>query len=225
MRKIILLLAIQLTFSVIVHANTAESNRGMVVTVHPIATDAATKIMADGGNAIDAAVAAAFMLGVVDGHNSGVGGGCFMLIRTADGRTIALDGREMAPAAATRDMFIRDGKADTSLSQTGPLASGIPGSVAVYEHATKTFGKRPLRELSAPAADVAEKGFPIDRRYAAKLAGTAREIARFPESARVLLRPDGAPPYFAVSTSIVATALAVMPSPKPTWPALITAAS
>ena len=191
MRKTILLVILLL--SVGVHANTAESKRGMVVTVHPIATDAATKVMADGGNAIDAAVAAAFMLGVVDGHNSGIGGGCFMLIRTAEGKNIALDGREMAPAAATRDMFVRDGKADTSLSQTGPLASGIPGSVAVYEHAGKRFGKRPLRELIGPAADVADDGFAIDRRYAAKLAGTAREIARFPESARVLLNADGTP--------------------------------
>jgi gamma-glutamyltranspeptidase/glutathione hydrolase len=116
-----------------------------------------------------------------------------MLIRTADGRNIALDGREMAPAAATRDMFVRDGKADTSLSQTGALASGIPGSVAVYEHAAKTLGRRPLRELIAPAADAADNGFPIDRRYAAKLLGSARDIARFPESARVLLKPDGTP--------------------------------
>ncbi len=193
MRKTILLVILLFAAAASVHANTAESKRGMVVTVHPLATDAATKVMADGGNAIDAAVAAAFMLGVVDGHNSGVGGGCFMLIRTADGRTIALDGREMAPAAATRDMFVRDGKADTSLSQTGALASGIPGSVAVFEHATKTFGKRPLRDLIAPAADVADRGFPIDRRYASKLSGTAREIARFPESARVLLKPDGTP--------------------------------
>src|SRR5687768_14977822 len=171
------------------HANTAESKQGMVVTVHPIATDVGVKVLSEGGNAVDAAVAAALMLGVVDGHNSGVGGGCFMLIRTADGRTIALDGREMAPAAATRDMFIRDGKADTILSQTGPLASGVPGSVDVYEHATKTFGKRSLRDLMTPAADVADKGFPIDRRYATKLAGTSREIARFPESARILLKP------------------------------------
>jgi gamma-glutamyltranspeptidase/glutathione hydrolase len=195
MRKIILLLLLLaiLLFSASVLANTAESKTGMVVTVHPIATDAAARIMADGGNAIDAAVAAALMLGVVDGHNSGIGGGCFMLIRTAGGKTVALDGREMAPAAATRDMFIRDGKGDTSLSQTGPLASGIPGSVAVYEHATNTFGKRPFRELITPAADVAERGFPIDRRYATKLAGTAREIARFPESARILLKPDGTP--------------------------------
>src|SRR5215204_2330772 len=91
-------------------AHTATAAHAVVATGHPIATDAAVDILRHGGNAIDAAVAAALMLGVVDGHNSGIGGGCFMLIRTADGKLIALDGRETAPAAATRDMFIRDGK-------------------------------------------------------------------------------------------------------------------
>src|SRR5208283_331653 len=77
------------------------------------------------GGAARAAVAVALTLGVVNGQNSGIGGGCFMLIRRADGSVVAIDGREMAPAAATRDMFIRDGKADTTLSQTGALASGV----------------------------------------------------------------------------------------------------
>src|SRR5215207_7822919 len=126
MRKFILLAILLLP--VTVQANTAESRAGMVVTVHPIATDAAAEVMRQGGNAVDAAVAAALMLGVVDGHNSGIGGGCFMLIRTAAGELVALDGREQAPAAATRDMFVRAGKGDTSLSQNGPLASGVPGS-------------------------------------------------------------------------------------------------
>src|SRR5687768_9673455 len=112
-------LILVLVLSVAARANTAESKQGMVVTVHPIATDVGVKVLSEGGNAVDAAVAAALMLGVVDGHNSGIGGGCFMLIRTADGRTIALDGREMAPAAATRDMFVRNGKGDTTRSQTG----------------------------------------------------------------------------------------------------------
>src|SRR6185436_6566333 len=102
-------------------------------TVHPMATDAAIRAFERGGNAIDAAVAAGLTLGVVDGHNSGIGGGCFMLIRTADGKLYALDGRETAPATASRDMFIRDNKGDTDLSQNGPLAVGIPGSVAAYE--------------------------------------------------------------------------------------------
>src|SRR4051812_49326532 len=90
----------------------ADAKHGMVATVHPLATDAAVNVLNNGGNAIDAAVAAGLTLGVVDGHNSGIGGGCFMLVRTADGKIFALDGREMAPSAATRDMFIKDGKGD-----------------------------------------------------------------------------------------------------------------
>ena len=87
----------------------------------PPATQAGMEVLAHGGNVVDAAVAAAFALGVVDGHNSGIGGGAFVLIRTANGQLIALDGRETAPAKATRDMFIRNGIADTQLSQLGAL--------------------------------------------------------------------------------------------------------
>ena len=111
----------------------------------PLATDAGVAVLKDGGNAVDAAIATALTLGVVDGHNSGIGGGCFMLVRLADGRTFALDGREMAGAKATADMFIRDGKGDTDLSQTGALASGVPGSLAVYQYAAEHFGKKKLR--------------------------------------------------------------------------------
>src|SRR5438876_11907734 len=113
----------------------AHGGRGVVATVHPLATDAAVETFKNGGNAIDAAVAAALTLGIVDGHNSGIGGGCFMLIRLADGRFVAIDGRETAPAAATRDMFVRDGRADGALSQTGPLAAGVPGALGAYAYA------------------------------------------------------------------------------------------
>ena len=73
---------------------------GMVATVQPVATDAGVNAMRDGGNAVDAAISSALMLGVLDGHNSGIGGGCFILLRTSDGKFVAIDGREMAPAAA-----------------------------------------------------------------------------------------------------------------------------
>src|SRR5438094_6480697 len=106
----------------------AQGGRAMVATVHPLATDAAVETFKKGGNAIDAAVAAALTLGVVDGQNSGIGGGCFILIRLADGRFIAIDGRETAPAAATREMFLRNGKAVPELSLAGPLAAGVPGA-------------------------------------------------------------------------------------------------
>src|SRR5689334_22145045 len=126
-----------------VFAATATGQHGIVATVQPVATDAALSALKGGGNAIDAAVAAALTLGVVDGHNSGIGGGCFMLIRLASGEVVAIDGRETAPAKATRDMFVRNGKAETGLTQTGPLAAGVPGALAAYDYALKHYGKRP----------------------------------------------------------------------------------
>jgi gamma-glutamyltranspeptidase/glutathione hydrolase len=180
-------------FAAITPLRAAVAERGMVATVHPLATRAGVEAMRHGGNAIDAAVAAALMLGVVDGHNSGIGGGCFMLIRLAHGRFVAIDGRETAPKAATRDMYLRDGKADTALSQTGALASATPGALAAYEHALRNYGKRPLGEHLSAAADVAERGFPIDSKYAAKLKGAAKDLARFPASRVAFLKADGSP--------------------------------
>ena len=165
---------------------------GAVATVHPLATEAAVNAVRQGGNAVDAAVAAALTLGVVDGHNSGIGGGCFFLIRTERGSVVAIDGRETAPAKATRDMFLRDGQAVPELSQTGALAIGVPGSLAVYDYALKHFGKLKLRDHLLPAAALARRGFPIDASYAAKLADCAEALNRFKESREVLLR-DGKP--------------------------------
>ncbi|MEL6111004.1 MAG: gamma-glutamyltransferase, partial [Planctomycetota bacterium] len=145
------------------------AQRGMVASVNPIATDAGIAAMRAGGNAVDAAVATALTLGVVDGHNSGLGGGCFVLIRTSDGELIAIDGREMAPAAATRDMYVEDGKVVAGRSTTGPLAVGIPGALAAYEKALSSHGKLKLSQLLAPAADVADRGFEVDEVYARKL--------------------------------------------------------
>lgn len=174
-------------------AEPATARDGMVATVHPLATQAGVDAFARGGNAIDAAVAAALTLGVVDTHNSGIGGGCFALIRLADGTILALDGREMAPAKATRDMFIRDGKADPALSQTGALAIGVPGSLAVYDFALMQGGKLSLTDLILPAADIAERGFTIDETFAGRLAGVAEVIAEFPASAALMLDAEGKP--------------------------------
>src|SRR6266704_336730 len=99
--------ALVLLFGLLVHAGSGHGERGIVATVHPLATDVAMAAFKKGGNAIDAAVAAALTLGVVDGHNSGIGGGCFLLIRKPDGSFLALDGRETAPAAASHDMFVQ----------------------------------------------------------------------------------------------------------------------
>jgi gamma-glutamyltranspeptidase/glutathione hydrolase len=170
----------------------AEARRGMVSSVHPVATETGLRVLQEGGNAIDAAVVVALTLGVVDGDNSGIGGGCFILIRRADGSLVAIDGREMAPAAATTNMFVRNGKADTALSQTGPLASAVPGALAAYEFAVEHYGKRKLRDLILPAADIADKGFRLDRSYASNLKGVAAEMAQFASSREVFFK-GGAP--------------------------------
>ena len=176
-----------------VNGHTATGEHGMVATVHPLASRAAVEAFEKGGYAIDAAVAAAVTLGVVDGHNSGLGGGCFVLVYRKDGTLIAIDGREMAPAAATRDMYLRDGKADTSLSQNGPLAVGVPGAVAAYDLASREMGKLPLAAALQSAADIAEQGFPIDRNYARNIRNAKEWLGKFPASRAMLLKENGEP--------------------------------
>ena len=175
-----------------VHAVGSGAARGMVVSVHPLATEAGLNILKSGGNAIDAAVAVGLTLGVVDTPNSGIGGGCFMLIRLANGKLVAIDGREMAPAGATRDMYLRNGKADTELSQTGALASGVPGELAAFDFAVREFGKKPLRDLVLPAAAIAERGFTVTETYASRLRSEAKDLAKF-AAARSIFLPDGQP--------------------------------
>lgn len=172
---------------------TSTRRHGVVATVHALATEAGLEVMKSGGNAIDAAVAAALTLGVVDAQNSGIGGGCFMLIRLAKGEVLAIDGRETAPAAATRDMYLRGGTADTRLSQTGALAVGVPGELAACDYALKHYGRLSLQTLLLRAARVAEEGFPVSRHYAGALAASAAELKEFEAARSIFLHADGSP--------------------------------
>jgi gamma-glutamyltranspeptidase / glutathione hydrolase len=195
MRKLTGLVAVLLVFAAVPAMPQSTIGRhGAVATVDRRASQAGIDAMKKGGNAVDAAVAAALTLGVVNGYNSGLGGGCFILIRRANGQCLCIDGRETAPMAATRDMFVRDGKADPELSQTGALASGIPGALAAYDLALKSAGKLPLREHLLAAAKIAEEGFKIDSRYAANLRADADSLAKYPASAAVFLKPGGVAP-------------------------------
>lgn len=169
----------------------ARGQKYAVATVSRAATEAALKVFQDGGNAADAAVAAAMMLAVVDGYNSGIGGGCFVLARGADGRMLAIDGRETAPELATPKMFFRNGKADPNLSQTGALASGVPGSVAAYQQLSEELGTGRWKMAVELAADQAEDGFEISAGYAAKLRAEASELARFDGSRKLFFDADG----------------------------------
>lgn len=177
--------------SAVAPAKAAYGVHGMVASVHPLATQAGVNVLKSGGNAIDAAVAVALTLGVVDGHNSGIGGGCFMLIRRADGSFVAIDGREMAPAAATRDMFIRNGKGDTELSQTGALASGVPGALAAYDYAVKHYGRKNFSDLILPAAKIAEQGYVVDEHFISRVRLEETNLLRFASSRAVFFKPDG----------------------------------
>jgi len=170
-----------------------KAKQCMVASVNPVATDAGLAALRDGGNAIDAAVATAVTLGVVDGHNSGLGGGCFILMRKADGEIVAIDGRETAPAAATRDMFTKDREVVPGLSTTGSLAIGVPGALAAYTKASQEHGELPIAKLLNKAAKIADKGFVLDRVYARNLGDSQEKLALFPASAAMLLKSNGAP--------------------------------
>lgn len=164
-----------------------SSQYGAVATVHPLATQVAAQQLEEGGNAVDAAIAAALVLGVVDSYNSGIGGGLFALVHWADGRIEAVDAREMASRKAHRDMYVREGKVQPLLSREGALAIGIPGSVAAFEYLSLRGGKKPLSGLYQQAANIAEQGFILSPSYVKRLASTTTSLKRFPESAAIFL--------------------------------------
>ncbi|MFN7840533.1 MAG: gamma-glutamyltransferase, partial [Pirellula sp.] len=143
--------------------------RSVAATVHPLASLAAASMFKLGGNAVDAAAAAALCLGVVDGHNSGIGGGCLILIRLADGSTHAIDGRETAPRLAHKNMYLRNGVGDVKLSQDGPLACGVPGQIAALKSAHSRFGKLPWQDLFEPAIRAAHDGIAMSSAVAASI--------------------------------------------------------
>jgi len=172
-------------------ANEAEGERGMVATVAPLATDVGVAVLRDGGNAVDAAVAAGLALGVVDPHNSGIGGGAFIVIRKASGEVVVIDARETAPARASRDMYVREGKVRPEFSQTGALAAGVPGLLAGYELALKRAGTKTVGELIGPGAELCERGFVAGEGYAKVEARMAAELGRFPATRAEFFKEDG----------------------------------
>jgi len=138
------------------------AEHAMAVSMSKYASEAGVEIMKAGGNAVDAAVATGFALAVTYPSAGNIGGGGFMVIRMADGRTATLDYREVAPLAATRNMYIgADGKL-TKKSTVGYLASGVPGSVAGMAEALRKYGTMPLANVMAPAIRLAEEGYVTD---------------------------------------------------------------
>src|SRR5271154_4909986 len=135
---------------------------GMVATDEQLGSQAGVEILKRGGNAIDAAVALAFALAVVEPAAGNIGGGGFMLVRLADGRSTFLDYREVAPGGATRDMYIdANGKLDADAATIGPRSVAVPGTVAGLALALKLYGTMKLADVMIPAIRLAENGFPL----------------------------------------------------------------
>src|SRR6266436_4551096 len=164
---------------------------GMVATDEELGSRAGVEILQKGGNAVDAAVATAFALAVVEPAAGNIGGGGFMLIRLANGKTTFLDYREVAPSKATRDMYIgKDGKLDEEASVIGYKSIAVPGTVAGLTLALKTYGSMKLADVLAPAIHLAENGFPISKRLADEFERERPALQRFAFSHRIFLN-DG----------------------------------
>lgn len=160
----------------------------MVVTDEDLGSQAGVEILKRGGNAVDAGVATAFALAVVEPAAGNIGGGGFMLIRLADGKTTFLDYREVAPGKATRDMYIgKDGKLDEEASVIGYRSVAVPGTVAGLELALKTYGTMKLADVLAPAIRLAEEGFHVSEKLAAELEEESPGLRSFAMSQRIFL--------------------------------------
>lgn len=166
-----------------------------VASAHPLATQAGIEILKQGGNAFDAAVAVSAALAVVEPYGSGLGGGGFWLLHVAkDQKDIMLDGRERAPLAATRDMFLdENGKVIPRASINGPLAAGIPGTVAALELLSKKYGSLPLSETLASAIRYARDGFAVDEHFKEMASHRQSVLLRSFDAAEIFLRDDLAP--------------------------------
>ncbi len=170
------------------------ARHGMVVSAHPLASRVGLEVLQSGGNAVDAAVATGLALAVVHPAAGNIGGGGFMIVRLSDGTTSAFDFRERAPAAATERMYLdAAGHYVEDLNHEGYLSVGVPGTVAGFDLALRRFGTKGWKELTAPAVALAEEGFPLSWAMADDFRALIRDWKRYPASAKVFVKPDGAP--------------------------------
>jgi gamma-glutamyltranspeptidase/glutathione hydrolase len=190
----ILLIGLLATLSIGAMAN-GGPGKAAISSAHERATEAGAEILERGGNAFDAAVAVSAALAVVEPESSGIGGGGFWLLHTAeDDRSVMVDGRETAPAASTEDMYLdASGEVVRDKAINGPLAGGIPGAPAAWAHIAERYGTLPLSELLAPAIRLAEEGFAVDAKYQTLINWRAGAMQRWPETAAIFM-PDGEVP-------------------------------
>lgn len=172
-----------------VGAGVGHAQQAAIATAHPLATKAAAQVLADGGNAFDAAVAASAALAVVEPASSGLGGGGFWLLhRAKDGLEIMVDGRETAPAEARHDMYLdEDGNVVPGLSVDGPLAAAIPGVPAALAHLAGRYGELPLAASLRPAIRYAREGFTVDSHMQGLLKFRRDALLASPAAAEVFL--------------------------------------
>src|SRR3989454_3257969 len=167
----------------------AVSPRGAVAAAHPLAAEAGASMLRRGGNAVDAAVAAAFALSVVEPVSSGLGGGGFALVYTARDRQVhVLDFREVGTLAARPDMYVQDGQARQDFANAGPLSVAVPSAVKGYAELARRFGKKPLAQLVSPAEQIALRGFQVNVQFAHVAEHRLDCLAADAEAARIFLR-------------------------------------
>ena len=185
-------------------AQATFAQRAMVTSNSELASAAGVEVMRQGGNAVDAAVATGFALAVTYPAAGNVGGGGFMVIRLADGETAAIDYRETAPLASTRDMYLDASGRKTDKSLVGHLASGVPGAVAGMAEAQRRFGRLTLAQVMAPAIRLASEGFLVDSALWRSLRGDSAVLTRF--AGKDIFFPGG--PAVAPGTRLVQRDLA-----------------
>lgn len=170
----------------------AQSLQGVIVSEHPLASAAGVKILREGGNAVDAAIATGLALAVTHPAAGNIGGGGFIVLRQADGTTATIDFREIAPAAATADMFLSaDGQLIRGSNHQGMRSVGVPGTIAGFALALQRFGTKSWSAVSQSAIELARDGFPLSDALAEEFAEHATDWRRQPAAERVFLKPDG----------------------------------
>lgn len=169
-----------------------DTTTGIVLSTHELANVVGKNVLNKGGNAIDAAVAVGYMLAVVHPAAGNIGGGGFALVHTADGKQIALDFREMAPKAATRDMYLDEQKnVVDGLSVSGHLSAGVPGTVRGMSELLNKYGTMSLPELIQPAIDTARKGFKLTARQAESFEEEKERMLKYAATKKYFFKEDG----------------------------------
>jgi len=192
-RVLVLLLVVALSFPIGLAREPVRARHGMVASTNEVASQVGVDIMKRGGNAVDAAIAVAFALAVTHPAAGNLGGGGFMMIRLKDGRTTAIDYREMAPLATHRDVYL-DKKGNLIEGEGGSLvgyrAAGVPGTVRGMELALKKYGSGKLTwsQLIEPARRLAASGFTVTHSLAGSLYGSREYLEKYPETKRIYLK-------------------------------------